>query len=238
MRIAIVVADTREDIASSRSATLTRAGYHVRTALSSDTLLNSLRVAPADLTLATTQILRTNVCHALTSPVTRSRFGVFSVLMEPSSVTDTLNALELCDATAPYELAPSELLRLATLLLKRNRPHTTIQENLAQYCAKHRLSPRERSVLEHAALGASNDEIAATLGCARPTISTYWNRIFDKTGKRTYRELIAHFLYQCDAARGDAPRTAHTPTPAESGLFPTNHQRPKETSTHQASGLR
>lgn len=232
MRTAIVVADTHKDVASTRSETLVQAGHYVRTAFSSDALLYAIQVAPADITLVSAPILRAKAGETLASSTLRPRFGVVSVLMRPTPPSETLDALELCDVTAPYDLTTSELLRLVSILLGRKGYHNTIQENLAHYCTTHRLSPRERSVLEHATFGASNDEIAATLGCARPTVSTYWNRIFEKTNKRTYREVIAHLIQHCDAIRGYAPRAHRTPKPAESGVFLTNEQAPNETFLH------
>ncbi|MCH9684693.1 MAG: FHA domain-containing protein [Deltaproteobacteria bacterium] len=45
-----------------------------------------------------------------------------------------------------------------------------------------RLSPRERQVAEHVALGMTNVEIAAALGITRRTVATHLERVYERLG--------------------------------------------------------
>ena len=56
------------------------------------------------------------------------------------------------------------------------------------------LSPKETMLLELAVAGKNNDEAAEVLGCSRPTVGTYWHRIFNKRGLRSQRDVIASIL--------------------------------------------
>jgi DNA-binding CsgD family transcriptional regulator len=62
------------------------------------------------------------------------------------------------------------------------------------FAVANRLSRREAQLLELAVAGLNNKEAAAALGCQRPTVSTYWNRIFSKTGVRTQRDIMASII--------------------------------------------
>jgi DNA-binding CsgD family transcriptional regulator len=59
------------------------------------------------------------------------------------------------------------------------------------FCMTFQLSPREARVVRLAVDGLTNDETSAVMGCSRPTISTYWNRVFKKVGLTGQREVIA-----------------------------------------------
>jgi len=49
-------------------------------------------------------------------------------------------------------------------------------------------------------------EAADEIGCAETTAYTYWRRIFDKTGLRSQREVIAAVLRQGSTGPG-SPRS-------------------------------
>ena len=63
-------------------------------------------------------------------------------------------------------------------------------DHVNRFATRYRLSPKEASLVRHALEGLNNDEAADALGCSRPTVSTYWNRIFRKTGVSGQRDLV------------------------------------------------
>jgi DNA-binding CsgD family transcriptional regulator len=62
------------------------------------------------------------------------------------------------------------------------------------FAETHRLSQRERSVLQLAASGAVVKEIAVQLSCSPRTIEEYWQRMFAKIGCRSRGEVLAQLL--------------------------------------------
>ncbi len=65
---------------------------------------------------------------------------------------------------------------------------------LQSFSSAHCLSPQERRLLDVSIRGFTNDEASTVLGCSRPTVSTYWNRIFKKVGVNGQREILAAFV--------------------------------------------
>jgi DNA-binding CsgD family transcriptional regulator len=53
------------------------------------------------------------------------------------------------------------------------------------------LRPRQIAVLEHVAMGRSNKEVAAALGCAEVTVERYLTSLFRVSGSQSRTELIA-----------------------------------------------
>jgi two-component system nitrate/nitrite response regulator NarL len=56
------------------------------------------------------------------------------------------------------------------------------------------LSGRERQLLELAATGASNNEIAQRLCLSPNTVKTYWQRLYEKLGATDRASAIAEAL--------------------------------------------
>ena len=71
---------------------------------------------------------------------------------------------------------------------------STVDELVRKYAAEHSLSPQETRVLAAAVSGTANKVAAGELSCNRSTISTYWKRIFSKTGCRSQREVLGHLI--------------------------------------------
>lgn len=73
-----------------------------------------------------------------------------------------------------------------------NAVHWLLQQDdpVRRFARAHKLSPRETALVRFAVTGTNNDEAAALLGCSRATISTYWNRVFRKTGVSGQKEVI------------------------------------------------
>lgn len=78
--------------------------------------------------------------------------------------------------------------------------HEPALSRLTHFATHYRLSPREQSILEQAVAGSNDKEIALRLGCARGTIATYWQRIFNKTGQRSQRDVLSAMLRLDDDA--------------------------------------
>ncbi len=89
------------------------------------------------------------------------------------------------DAALPKPLDPESLIRSVRFLLD-SRPESIV----ARFALAHNLSLQETAVLNHAVAGNNNKEIAQILGCETPTIATYWNRIFKKTGRHSQRDVL------------------------------------------------
>jgi DNA-binding CsgD family transcriptional regulator len=60
------------------------------------------------------------------------------------------------------------------------------------------LTPREESVLEHAASGARTIEIAERLGISEPTVKSHLSRIYRKLGVRNRVEAANVYLLHRD----------------------------------------
>ena len=65
---------------------------------------------------------------------------------------------------------------------------------VAVYSGVHGLSGQESRLLLSAVQGTADKRIASDWGCSRATVSTYWKRIFAKTGMRPQREVLAHLV--------------------------------------------
>jgi DNA-binding CsgD family transcriptional regulator len=80
----------------------------------------------------------------------------------------------------------------------RSAPETTAEPSpqgnrvLRAYVERYALSARETAVLVLTVEGLSDKEIADRLSCSRSSISTYWCRIFAKTGSRPQRAVLSH----------------------------------------------
>jgi DNA-binding NarL/FixJ family response regulator len=103
------------------------------------------------------------------------------------SAKNVVNLAEVGDMVLPAPLSADVLLNAVGLLLGR-------RDDVARFACKYRLSPRETDLLRQAVLGLNNDEAAFALGCSRGTVSTFWHRIFKKTGVSGQRDVIILLL--------------------------------------------
>jgi DNA-binding CsgD family transcriptional regulator len=87
---------------------------------------------------------------------------------------------------------------------------------IAAFAADHKLSGAETTLLAGATRGLNNDEVAELLGCSRATVSTYWNRIFAKLGRRSQRDVFCKVLEYALEQPTDA-RAPVESAPRESG---------------------
>jgi len=65
---------------------------------------------------------------------------------------------------------------------------------IASFADAHGLSSQETRLLLAAAREATNEEAADELGCTNATVRSYWRRIFEKTGRRSAREVITQLF--------------------------------------------
>lgn len=103
-----------------------------------------------------------------------------------------------CDIVLPKPLDAAALVGLAQWLLHRVDPVT-------QFLREHRLSPRESLLLKLSLGGWNNHQIAESFGCSRATISTYWNRVFRKTGANGQREVLSLLFTRLHNSCGTLP---------------------------------
>lgn len=99
-------------------------------------------------------------------------------------------ALALLEGDFLLVLEPRSEDALATLVerLQRSRLHGPA---IARFGKEHGLAIRELLVLQEAVEGLGDKEIASALRLAPGTLSTYWTRIFNRTGLRSQREVLA-----------------------------------------------
>lgn len=103
----------------------------------------------------------------------------------------------------PKPLSDQNLIDLIHLL----RAADSLPDAVDRFAAQSKLSPQETRLLQLSVVQRlNNDEAAAELGCARPTVSTYWNRIFEKTGYHCARDVITSLV-------------RHDYTPQASGVY-------------------
>ncbi len=95
-----------------------------------------------------------------------------------------------CTIAVPKPTEPRTLLGIVEVL-EASRQSRPLVEDFAK---RYKLSEREREVLFASLRGLNNQETAEELKCDRGTVSTYWNRIFAKTGWRSQRDVIAHLF--------------------------------------------
>jgi DNA-binding CsgD family transcriptional regulator len=65
---------------------------------------------------------------------------------------------------------------------------------IAAYASGQGLSTQEQRLLAATVAGKVEKEIAASLRCTRSTLSTYWQRIFRKTGCRSQTQVVSAVL--------------------------------------------
>ena len=86
---------------------------------------------------------------------------------------------------------------------------------------KYGRSPREKQVLEAAALGKHTKVVALDLHCGPKTIEEYWRRIYRRFRLDSRQEIVARLLWE--ALAGVSTGTRNDPPPV--GQFPTGTAR-------------
>jgi DNA-binding NarL/FixJ family response regulator len=99
------------------------------------------------------------------------------------SARAVLDLASEADLVLPSPLEPDTLLRAIELVTER-------KDEVTAFAREHKLSPRETALLRLALSGLNNDEAAQVLGCSRATVSSFWNRIFRKTGVSGQRDVV------------------------------------------------
>ena len=101
-----------------------------------------------------------------------------------------IRSLGRCEAVLHKPVEPEAL----RSVVKSLATMATRRDCVEAFAARHSLSPTEADVLHHAVAGMDNNEIAAALGCARGSVTTYWKRIFEKTATNSQRGVLALLL--------------------------------------------
>jgi DNA-binding NarL/FixJ family response regulator len=166
---------------------LTRRGYAVRTVASvADALLALEARLPAVV------LLDANLPDGSAEDVLDALGEAAHVILISGSYDGDrwLSLAGRCGLMLPKPISQAAIARAVEQLAG----HAPTPSRLTQFATRHRLSPREQLILEQAVAGASDKEVAFRLGCARGTIATYWQRIFNKTGQRSQRDVLSALL--------------------------------------------
>ena len=130
---------------------------------------------------------------------------------------NVLRLAEDCDLVLPSPLEPGTLLRTLEML-GENR------DSVERFALEYKFSPRETALLRCALAGMNNDEAAAALSCSRNTVSTFWNRIFRKTGVSGQRDVIVLLLQRAHENASSGTFAVEPRTP-ERQLLPGERSR-------------
>ncbi len=106
---------------------------------------------------------------------------------------DVENLLRLngrCDLVLPKPLSGADLDKAIPVLARKKLPSGWVQP----FSRRFRLSEREGQLLQLAADGAESEDAMRELGCNRGTLTTYWARIFKKTGCQSRGGVLAAIL--------------------------------------------
>jgi DNA-binding NarL/FixJ family response regulator len=124
-----------------------------------------------------------------------------------------------CLLMLPKPVGEQQSLQLIRLLRAAAAPSVAVQI----FAQRESLSRQESALLHLAVRGLNNDEAADVLRCRRATVSTYWNRIFAKTGFRCQRDVIAGLLrFRADGrtpALFEGTGAGHEPQVLQSGQY-------------------
>ncbi|THV38449.1 response regulator [Glycomyces buryatensis] len=107
------------------------------------------------------------------------RAGADGFLLKRTKIEDLLAAVRLVARTDAV-LFPESIRRLAAATAKRSEAHPGIAD----------LSEREREVLQLAAKGMSNTEIAERLYLGRETVKTHLSSVYTKLGVRDRTQAV------------------------------------------------
>lgn len=98
--------------------------------------------------------------------------------------------------------AMADRVREAVAAYRRNREEHI--EGLADFAGRHRLTGRERDVLQQVAQGASNKEAGRRLGISPRTVEVHRARIMDKLGAKNAADLMRIVMSEETSRRSSA----------------------------------
>ena len=110
-----------------------------------------------------------------------------------TGLLDAQRTLELrgrCAIAIPKP-ADRDVLRGILAVLERDRRGGSA---VLEFAALYRLSNQETRLLDAAVQELTNEQAAEVLGCAHPTVRSYWSRIFEKIGCHSERDVVARLL--------------------------------------------
>jgi DNA-binding NarL/FixJ family response regulator len=114
--------------------------------------------------------------------------GASGYLLKGADTAELLEAVRTVHLGQPY-ITPALSSRL---LMRQLRSRS--QSAADPKASRSELNFREQQILNHAARGLTNNDIAATLAIAVPTVKNYMSRIFQKMQVRNRAEAIAVHL--------------------------------------------
>jgi two-component system, LuxR family, response regulator DctR len=187
----ILVADDDPLFRDALAVTLSDEGFHVCQAASSaeGKLLmerTSFDLVVADIHMAGNE--RLEWLHALAS---RPRPVPVIVVTGSPTLDTAIDAVRL--PVTAYLVKPIDARKLLDEVTRALRPAPTIEARLIAVRERWGLSERQTEVLARAVGGASNKEIAESLGSAVRTIEVHMGALFQRSGARSRTELVARF---------------------------------------------
>jgi two-component system response regulator NreC len=112
--------------------------------------------------------------------------GAAGYVLKKSLVTELVTAIRTVHRGHPY-VTPSLLGAITQLRESSVQPHHNA-------CGPELLTPREREVVSHVALGLTNTEIARRLSISEKTVETHRAHIVAKLGLRCRADLVRFAL--------------------------------------------
>lgn len=76
----------------------------------------------------------------------------------------------------------------------RSEDCSSVEVVVQRFSNRERLSPQEGHLVMSAVDGLSKKQAAVRLGCEEGTVSSYWKRVFRKTGRNSQRDVISSIL--------------------------------------------
>jgi DNA-binding NarL/FixJ family response regulator len=110
-----------------------------------------------------------------------------AVLSTGLSARDMLAVHGRCVIAAPKPVSGEVVDGILTVLETARSGAPAVE----RFARRFRLSPQETRLVLVAAGECTNDEAAEQLGCSPSTVRSYWARVFQKTGRRSARDVLA-----------------------------------------------
>jgi DNA-binding NarL/FixJ family response regulator len=113
-------------------------------------------------------------------------------MLKGADTAELLEAVRTVHLGQPY-ITPALSSRLLMQQMRPQQPAAAVNGSRAE------LNFREQQILNHAARGLTNNDIAESLEIALPTVKNYMSRIFQKMQVRNRAEAIAVHLSEGSA---------------------------------------
>lgn len=192
----VLIVEDRREIARSFARTLRSCGHEATVTLTLKDAENALAEARFDIILLDLVLDDgdgEDLLETVEQLVPRPAVAVVSGNLDSRRMTGLCGRVA---ATLPKPVPAGALRMLVDRLSARSAEGNNPVE---WFCREYGLSRKETELVLAITSGLSNQEAAESLSCKRGTVSTYWSRIFDKTGCHSRQEVIGalfRFLFE------------------------------------------